>query len=459
MRRLAPFARCGADLFSRRCYSYNDSDLAQNLMQASRKPKILALAISSIGAVMSCSGYGADLFARPDIRKALDYIQTHERAQIEKQIAIAQIAAPPFHEHVRANAMAQEFRRAHLQDVDIDPIGNVLGWRRGASSRAIVVAAHLDTVFPPGTDVTVKRSGARLTGPGLVDDTRGLTAILALAEALDAAGVATQRSILFVADVGEEGLGDLRGIKYVLGEGKYRDRVDAFISIDGDGENRVVNREMGSRRYRVTISGPGGHSFLNFGRVNPAHALGRIVAHLADLQPPASPKTTYNVGRIGGGTSVNSIPFEIWMEFDMRSEEEGALIELEESFLKLVREGVEEENRFRAGSGTSLKLDAKRVAIRHAVSSTNNADLVAAAKWSSASLGLGEVLLYVGSTDSNAAMTKGIPAITIDGGGRAGNLHSLEEWFEPQDSHKGIQKALLTILKFDQQTSLKESSR
>src|SRR5213076_64906 len=149
--------------------------------------------------------------------------------------------------------------------------------------------------------------------------------------------------LLFVADVGEEGLGDLRGIKYLVGEGKYRDRVDAFISIDGDGSNRVVNREMGSRRYRVTITGPGGHSYLNFGRVNPAHALGRIIAHLADLRPPASPRTTYNVGRIGGGTSVNSVPFESWMEFDMRSEKEDELVQLEDGFLKLARQGVEEE--------------------------------------------------------------------------------------------------------------------
>jgi tripeptide aminopeptidase len=420
-------------------------------MQTSRQLESLMLAVFGITAMISGSGYAADLLARHDVREALDYIKTHEQAQIEKQIAIAQIAAPPFHEEVRARRLAEEFRRVHLQDVEIDLIGNVLGWRRGGSSRAIVVAAHLDTVFPPGTDVTVKRSGARLTGPGLVDDTRGLTAILALAEALDAAAVGTQRSILFVADVGEEGLGDLRGIKYLLREGKYRDRVDAFISIDGDGSNRVVNREMGSRRYRVTISGPGGHSFLNFGRVNPAHDLGRIIAHLADLQPPASPKTTYNVGRIGGGTSVNSIPFESWMEFDMRSEDEDALIRLEQDFLKLAQAGVEEENRFRSSSGTSLTLDAKRVAIRHAVSS-KNADLVAAAKWASASLGFGGVTLYVGSTDSNAAMTTGIPAITIDGGGRAGNLHSPEEWFEPEDSYKGIQKALLTILAYDQQS-------
>jgi tripeptide aminopeptidase len=390
------------------------------------------------------------LLSRPSVRQALDYIRDHQQAQIEKQIAIAQIPSPPFKEAARAKAMAEEFRRVHLRDVEIDGIGNVLGCLPGASPRALVIAAHLDTVFPEGTDFTVKRSGSRLIGPGLNDDTRGLTALLAVADALAAAAIHPRHSLLFVADVGEEGLGDLRGIKYLLREGKSRGRIDAFISIDGDGTNRIVNREMGSRRYRVTISGPGGHSYLNFGRANPAHALGRIIAHLADMQVPTSPKTTYNVGRIGGGTSVNSIPFESWMEFDMRSEDEEALIKLEQEFLKRAQAGIEEENRFRAASETKVTLDAKLLAIRHAISSPRNADLVQAAQHAAAALGLGEPALYTGSTDSNAAMSAGIAAITIDGGGRAGNLHSLEEWFEPEGAYKGIQKALLTILLYDE---------
>lgn len=388
--------------------------------------------------------------ARPEVKKALDYIQNHEREQIEKQISIAQVPAPPFQEEARAKVLADEFRRVHLDNVEIDSIGNVLGWRRGSSPRTLVIAAHLDTVFPAGTDVTVKHSGARLIGPGLVDDTRGLTTLLAMAEALEASGVHTQRSLLFVADVGEEGLGSLRGVKYLVGENKYRDRIDAFISIDGDGNNRIVDREMGSRRYRVTVTGPGGHSYLDFGRVNPAHALGRIISHLADMQPPASPRTTYNVGRIGGGTSVNSIPFESWMEFDMRSEDEDELIKLEKQFLKLAQQGVDEENRFRAASGTKLQLDAKRVAVRHAIGHPDNAELVAAAQQASRALGYGAAPQYIGSTDSNAALSSGISAITIDGGGRAGSLHSLEEWFEPAGAWKGIQKALLTILYYDQ---------
>src|SRR5579872_2383333 len=294
--------------------------------------RFFPLIACSISAAFAADG----LTDRPAIQQALLHIAQHEAAQIDLQIKIAEIPAPPFHEQQRAAAVAAEFRRVHLENVEIDEVGNVLGWRRGSSPRALVIAAHLDTVFPEGTDVKVRHDGPRLNGPGLVDDTRGLAVILSLAEALDEAGIRTRHSLLFVADVGEEGLGNLRGIRHLVSEGKYHDRIDAFLSIDGDGTNCIFNREVGSRRYRVTIIGPGGHSFLNFGRANPAEALGRVIALLAAMKTPADPKTTYNVGRLGGGTSVNSIPFEAWMEFDMRSEDEQELIKLEQQFLSIV---------------------------------------------------------------------------------------------------------------------------
>src|SRR5262249_29383698 len=234
------------------------------------------------------------------------YIERTATEQIEKQIAIAEVPSSPFGEEARGKVLAEEFRRAGLQDVETDPAGNVLGLRRGRPERVLAIAAHFDTVFPPGTSFKVRREGARLVGPGLNDDTRGLIAILTIARALREAAIQTERTLLFVADVGEEGLGNLRGIKYLVGEGKYRGRIDAFISIDGDGTNAIAAKEMGSRRYRVTIRGPGGHSFGDYGRANPAGALGRIIAKLDQLRPPAAPKTTYNVGRIGGGTSINS---------------------------------------------------------------------------------------------------------------------------------------------------------
>jgi len=391
-----------------------------------------------------------DIATRPAVRQALDYITRNEAAQVDLQVKISEVPAPGFHEEQRAAFIAANFRRLHLENVEIDSAGNVLGIYRGDSPRMLVVAAHLDTVFPAGTDVKVKRAGSRLNGPGLVDDSRGLAVILSLADALDRFHIRTRHSVLFVADVGEEGLGSLRGVKYLVNEGKYRGQMDAFISIDGDGQNTIFDREIGSRRYRVTISGPGGHSYLNFGRVNPAHALGRVIALLANMEVPSSPKTVYNVGRIGGGTSVNSIPFDAWMEFDMRSENEDELSRLEQRFLKLVHQGVDEENRFRAASGTELKLDAKQLAVRRAIPDEKNSELVSAAVWASQKLGMGAPQRKGGSTDSNAAAIAGIPAMTMDGGGGAGSLHSPEEWFEPAGSSKGIAKLLLTVLRWDE---------
>lgn len=411
--------------------------------------RILRLTLIAAIAATRALTAADDIVTRPEVRSALQYLAQHETTQVNLQIKIAEIPAPPFHEEQRAAAIAAEFSRVHLDKVETDAAGNVLALRKGASPRLLVIAAHLDTVFPAGTDVKVKRQGDRLYGPGLVDDSRGLAVIISLADALDKFDIRTHHSILFVADVGEEGIGNLRGIKYLVDEKKYRGQIDGFISVDGDGQNTVFNHEIGSRRYRVTIAGPGGHSYLNFGRVNPANALGRTIALLADLKVPASPKTTYNVGRIGGGTSVNTIPFEVWMEFDMRSEDEQELIRLEQEFLKLVRRGVDEEDRFRAGSGAQLKLDTQQIGLRHAIANNNNAALVAAVQYASEKASLGKPMLKAGSTDSNAAASVGIPSLTLDGGGGAGNLHSPEEWFQPAGSSKGIQKLLLTLLAWD----------
>jgi len=389
------------------------------------------------------------LLARPDVRKALDYLRDRHQVHIEQQIAIAQVPAPPFQEGERAAVLEREFRRAGLSEVEIDPKGNVLGWRPGRFPRALVIAAHLDTVFPPGTDVTVRRGKTRLQGPGLADDTRGLVGLVALAEALAHASIETSRTLLFVADVGEEGLGNLRGIRYLFQEGRHRDRLDAFLSMDGTDPARIVTREMGSRRYKIVVRGPGGHSWGDFGRVNPHHALGRIIARFAEVEVPAEPKTSFNVGRMGGGTSVNSIPFESWMEVDMRSGDEAELAKVEKQLLHMARLGVEEENRYRVKSGTRLELDAQLLGVRRAASTPESSPLVAAALRAARVMGV-SAQPALGSTDSNVPMNLGIPAITIGGGGQSGNLHSLEEWFEPDGAWRGFQQALLTILAFDE---------
>ena len=399
-------------------------------------------------AVTALASAQQSLRERSDVRHAMELIRAHQDADIARQIEIGQIPAPGFHEEVRAAALVKEFHRIGLADVEIDPIGNVLGWHRGSSPGALVVAAHLDTVFPAGTDVTVKRVGNRLNGPGIYDDTRGLIALLSIAEAIEQSHLATRRSILFVCDVGEEGLGSLRGIRYLFREGKYHDRLDAFISIDGAGDGKIVSSEMGSRRYRIIVKGPGGHSYGNFGRVNPIHALGRIIAKFSTMEVPTNPKTTYNVGMIQGGTSVNSIPFEAAAEVDMRSSDEREIDRMEQNLLRCAREGVDEENRERAASRTSLTLEPKLLAVRRAVHTDPNSPLVKAAVRAAEVMGFKPVQA-VGSTDSNAVESLGIPAVTLTGGGKGGNFHSLEEWFDSENAWQGVQQVFLTIVEFD----------
>lgn len=398
------------------------------------------------------------LLDRADVRTALRHAQDHHEENIAKQIAISEIPSSPFAEQDRAGFMASEFKRIGLTDVRMDGVGNVLGWRRGTLPRILVVAAHLDTVFPKGTDFKVKRTGTRLAGPGIEDDSRGLAVIVGAVEALNAAKIMTGVTLLFVADVGEEGVANLRGIKYLFEKGEYGPKLDAFISVDAPGAT-IVNREIGSRRYRVTLSGPGGHSWINFGRPNPAHAVGRIMAAIADLEVPSDPDknlTSYNVGIIGGGTAVNAIPAEAWFEFDMRSVNEEELIRLEQRFLSIVQRGVDEENRFSARHAKNvfakgeITADLKLLAVRHAVSGAVNAPLVQAASRAVRELGLGDPLLVAASTDSNPVAILGKPAMTIGGGGQAANLHSLEEWFDSKDAYRGVQLLILTILNYDQ---------
>ncbi|MBK9169806.1 MAG: M20/M25/M40 family metallo-hydrolase [Bryobacterales bacterium] len=385
----------------------------------------------------------------PGVQRALAYLKANDAAHLAKQIEIAQIPAPTFQEERRAAFMEREFRRVGLADVSIDGQGNVLGWRRGTGGGPVfAIAAHLDTVFPDGTDVTVKRQGNRLVGPGLADDSLGLRVLLALAEALDHGGVRTRHDLLFVANVCEEGLGDLLGMKYLFEKGPLRGRIAAFISVDGSDPARIVNGAVGSKRYRTTVRGPGGHSYGNFGRANPTHALGRVMARLAGFQTPSSPKTTFNVGRIGGGTSVNSIAFEAWMEVDLRSESEAELERLEQRFLEAVRLGVDDENQFRAAAGAKLEAENKLLGVRYAGSTPADSPLVRAAEGAAQTLGFAPVLA-ASSTDSNVPIKLGIPAITLGGGGRAGDAHSLNEWFEPDGAYKGAQQVLLTVLGYD----------
>jgi len=389
-----------------------------------------------------------DLLKRPDVRKALDYLQAHHEAHLSKQVEIAEIPAPTFHEAERARFMAAQFRRIGLKNVEIDKQGNALGWRAGRSPETMVVAAHLDISFPVGVNTKVRKEGNRWHAPGLADDSRGLAALLAIAEGLEYGNVETRQTLLFVANVGEEGLGDLIGVKYLFRESPHKDKLKSFISIDGTNPSRIVNGGSGVKRYRISIKGAGGHSYGNFGRPNAIHAAGRMIGRFAAIEVPASPKTTYNVGNIKGGTMVNAIAEECTFEIDMRSESPAELDKLELKMLEAVRLAIEEENKFRAASGEKLTGDSKLVGHRPAGRTPETHALIEAAQWASRSTGHTPRLTF-SSTDSNFPISLGVPAVTLGGGGRSDNAHSLKEWFEPAEAWKGPQTVLLTVLAFE----------
>ena len=385
----------------------------------------------------------AELLKDPAVKAAVEAAKANEAQTIEDQIRFCEMPAPSFKEEVRGQELKRVFQQMGLQDVRVDKVGNVLGEYPGAAPRPhMVLAAHLDTVFPEGTDVKVKREGNLLKGPGIGDDCRGLAVLVEIVREMKKAKVQTPGSITFVANVGEEGLGDLRGVKELF-QVTLKDQIDRFVSIDGTGVH-VTNVAVGSHRYRVTFKGPGGHSFGAFGLANPIGAMGRAIAKINEMQVPKQPKTTFNVGRVGGGTSVNSIPFEGWMEVDMRSSDPASLAAVDASFQKAVDAAVNEENQ-RWGKPGVITAVKELVGDRPAGSTPESSPIVrtglAAATVLGFSSNLGE-----GSTDSNFPMSLKIPSITIGGGGRGRDAHALTESFDTTDAWMGTQHALLLTI-------------
>ena len=408
---------------------------------------VLSSGILPAFAQQDAANVGARLLQDAAVKAAVEALRVAEPQTIDDQVRLCEVEAPPFKETKRAAIYAQMFKEAGLTNVRIDKEGNVLGEKRGKQARPhLVFSAHLDTVFPEGTNVVVKREGTMLRGPGIGDDCRGLAVILAVARAMTKGNLQTPGTITFVGTVGEEGLGDLRGVKYLFREG-MKGQIDRFVSVDGTGLG-ITHTAVGSLRYRVTFKGPGGHSYGAFGMVNPIHALGRAMSRIADFEVPRDPKTTFNVGRIGGGTSVNAIPFEAWAEVDMRSADPAALKALDAKFHKAVDDAVAEEN-MRWGS-RQLTVEKTLVGDRPAGGTPAESPIVLAAVSATKALGL-MTTLDEGSTDSNTPMNLGIPAITIDGGGRGSGAHALNESFDSTNSWQGTQRALLIALALAQQ--------
>jgi tripeptide aminopeptidase len=387
-----------------------------------------------------------EMLASPSVQAAFDFFDSHKEKITEEQVKICSIPAPPFDEKRRAEYLRVKFDEIGLEDARIDEEGNCLALRPGRSlSPLLVVSAHLDTVFPPGTDFTVRRMANKLLAPGISDDGCGLVALLALAQALNVAKVVTEGSLLFVGTVGEEGAGNLRGVRYLFAKSEWASRIDAFISFDGGGSDRITNGALGSRRYRVRLRGQGGHSWADFGVSNPIHALGRAISRLASYPAPKRPRTTFNVGRIEGGSSVNAIPGEAVMEVDLRSASEQELLRIDAFFRRAVREAVDDENATRRRDDLPLELNLQLIGERPSGETRADAPLVELAQEATRAMGFSPRLDQA-STDSNVPISLGLPAITLGGGGTSGNSHTIDEWYDPRGRESGLKRALLVIL-------------
>jgi acetylornithine deacetylase/succinyl-diaminopimelate desuccinylase-like protein len=385
----------------------------------------------------------ASLLANPKVIKTLEDIKADDDRALAEQKRITEIPAPPYKEQVRAAYYLKRFFELGFKDAAIDAEGNVIALRKGSGGGPkLVVSAHLDTVFPEGTDVTVKEKDGVILAPGIGDDSRGLAALLSLIQAMNANEIKTVGDVLFVGTVGEEELGNLRGVKAL-----FRDHgdIDGFISIDGLGITRIVNQATGSHRYEMIFRGPGGHSFQEFGLPSAIHAMGRAIAKISELQTPKQPKTTFTVGTVVGGTSVNAIAAEARMAVDMRSDSTEELLKLEARLLDLVKDAVKEENA--RWNSDKIAVDMKLIGDRPAGIVALDSPIVQATQRAVAVVTRAPRVTFAGSsTDSNWAMSRGIPAVTIGGGGEGGNWHSRNEWYRPVDAYYGPQNALLTIL-------------
>ena len=422
-------------------------------MTAFEQKTLLMLAGALLGVPSAGDAQEADyqdelaaLAASPAVVRALRLVEERDALTMADLLALTEIPAPSFKEQARGDRFLRMLIDLGVDSAWIDTEGNVLGLRRGTGSdEVIAVSGHLDTVFPEGTDVTVRQRGDTLFAPGIADDTRGLVTVLALLRVLNESDIQTSANLLFIATVGEEGLGDLRGVKHLFRDGGPR--IDSFMSIDGTGHESITHKGLGSHRYRVTVRGAGGHSWSDFGAPNPAHALGRAIDYLdlaADAITRSGPATSYNVGRLGGGTSVNSIPFEAWMEVDMRSESPESLTRIDDVFQRAMNRAVDEANAQRR-DGDELTLDLELIGDRPSGEIAESDPLVQRAIAASLLLAI-EPSLNRSSTDANIPISLGIPSITIGGGGEASAVHAPGEWFLNRNGTLGIKRALLIML-------------
>ena len=399
---------------------------------------------SAVSAQVTQSETPVPLAEQPAVRAALDWFGKNLAWINDEQARLTEIPAPSFQEEKRAAAVKELLADEGLK-VRSDKIGNVIGEMTGTNEKEIVlVTAHLDTVFPAGTEIHVKREGERMSAPGISDNGTGLAALVALARAMRVAKLRPQRTIVFAANVGEEGEGNLRGMRTLIDA--YRTKLKAVVVLDGSGTDHVTTKALASRRLEVTVTGPGGHSWSDFGMVNPINALARGAVRFINTKVPSMPRTSFNLGQIEGGTSVNSIPHEAKLKVDLRSESDDEIARLESALRECVAAGVRDENEnARDRSKGKVEWTVELIGSRPGGELAGDSALLAALRAADAAVG-NESRIERSSTDANIPLSQGIDAIAIGAGGNGGGAHSLEEWYEPAGREMGLQRVLLTVM-------------
>lgn len=390
------------------------------------------------------SSRSGSLADQAQVREALDALEKNLDWVTEQQARLTEIPAPSFQEQKRAEEV-KTLLSAEGLSVHSDKLGNVIGELRGVQEKeAVLLAAHLDTVFPAGTDVKVKREGDRLVAPGISDNGTGLAGLLAVARAMHAANIKSQRTILFAANVGEEGEGNLRGMRALIDS--YQPKLRAVIVLDGSGIDHVTTKALASRRLEVVITGPGGHSWSDYGLPNPINALVRGSVRFINTKVPASPRTTFNLGQVEGGTSVNSIPHEAKLKVDLRSESEDEIARMETALRECIATGVKDEmDNSRDRSRGKLDWKVNLIGSRPGGELSADSPLLAALRYADEFVG-NTSRNERSSTDANIPLSMGIDAIAIGAGGNGGGAHSLQEWYEPAGRDAGLKRVLLTLL-------------
>ncbi len=381
----------------------------------------------------------------PAIRSALAWFGVHEAELANQQMEVTRIAAPPFGEMPRARWLMERFRALGLEEVHEEG-GNVFGIRPGAAGQKyIAITAHLDTVFPAGTPLEVHREGDRLYGPGIADNSTGLVALLAIAGSLRQASVQTNAPLLFIGNVGEEGEGDLRGMREIFSDPRWKDSIGCTIVIDGAGSETAVTEALGSRRFQVTVHGPGGHSWSDFGAPNPIVVLARAIETFSHTRVPEEPKTSFNVGVISGGTSVNAIPESASMKVDIRSASTAEIDRLERALRQALEDAVRAERSEAKSDGAALTYELKQIGSRPAAELEPNAPILQVVRAVDQHLGI-PTKVQRASTDANIPLSLGRPAIALGGGGTGGGAHTIHEWYDPRAREVGLKRILLIVV-------------